>query len=260
MPYFKDVTLLVTHYNRSESLARLLKGFQSQECEFESVVVSDDCSKGKHAENLQALKDEFNFVLFTSPQNKGLGNNINKGQSLVTTPYTLYVQEDFIPTSKFADSFKEALVLMRKDKSLDYIRFYAYTLYPHIKPYFDNFYETIYKPWSLRPDKIYCYSDHPHLRRSNFIQKFGPYVEEVKTDKTEYLMCVSFIKHKGKALVYKDFKSLFIQRNTNDEPSTVVRTEWRRSNNKLVSGLRFVYRNIKYNLDIHVLPLHSGKG
>ena len=43
--FFKDVTLLVTHYNRSRSLEHLLESFLNINCLFEDIVVSDDGSK-----------------------------------------------------------------------------------------------------------------------------------------------------------------------------------------------------------------------
>src|SRR5690554_1095320 len=92
---FEDVTLLITHYNRSRSLERLLRAFQDLGFQFGGIVVSDDGSRPEHLERLHLLKEAFNFNLVTTPKNRGLGNNINKGQDAVTTPYTLYVQEDF---------------------------------------------------------------------------------------------------------------------------------------------------------------------
>ncbi len=109
MNTYPDVTLLITHYNRSSSLERLLHAFQTLQCSFGGIVVSDDGSKPEHQEKLRALQQQYNFNLVTTPQNRGLGNNINKGQDAVTTTYTLYVQEDFEPSSIFPEHFKDAL-------------------------------------------------------------------------------------------------------------------------------------------------------
>jgi glycosyltransferase involved in cell wall biosynthesis len=255
MHYFPDVTLLITHYNRSSSLARLLKAFQEQNCRFGDIVVSDDCSKPEHLQALGQLQHTYPFQLVSTPENKGLGNNINKGQQAVKTPYTLYVQEDFVPTALFASRFEKALALMQQESSLDLVRFYAYGAYPYLQPYKEGFMEIRYKPWFIRTDKIYCYSDHPHLRRSSFPEKFGRYTEGIKSDKTEYLMCLSFIQNKGRGLFYPGFQDLFTQENTAEEPSTVSRSQWRQSKSPLVSCLRFTYRVIKYNYDLHLSPL-----
>jgi len=250
--HYKGVTLLVTHYNRSGSLERLLRSYKELNCSFEAIVVSDDGSKPEHQIVLKKLQQQYSFELVTTPQNKGLGNNLNKGQDAVKTPYTLYVQEDFVPQAGFKEHFKDALAIMQQEKDLDIVRFYAYYAYPYLKPYGKGFSEMIYKLWYTNTKKIYVYSDHPHLRRSSFFEKFGRYVEGIKSDKTEYLMCVSFIKKKGRGLFFNDYKSLFSQENSAEEPSTVQRSNWRQSNNLLINLVRVVYRQIKYNYDIHV--------
>jgi len=250
--YYRGVTLLVTHYNRSSSLERLLRSYKELNCRFEAVVVSDDGSKPEHQAVLKELQAQYGFELVTTPQNKGLGNNLNKGQDAVKTPYTLYVQEDFVPKPAFKQHFADALAIMQQEQDLDIVRFYAYYAYPYLKPYGKGFSEMIYKLWYTNTKKIYVYSDHPHLRRSSFLNKFGRYVEGIKSDKTEYLMCVSFIKKKGRGLFFNDYKGLFSQENSAEEPSTVQRSNWRQSNNLLINLVRVVYRQIKYNYDIHV--------
>lgn len=140
---------------------------------------------------------------------------------------------------------------MNQNKELDIVRFYAYFPYPYLKPYQDGFSKMLYKPWYLDYTKIYYYSDHPHLRRSSFLDKFGRYEEGIKSDKTEYKMCLSFIKKKGKGLFLTDFNAMFEQRNSEDEPSTVTRSNWRHQNsNFFVIWGRALYRQIKYNYDL----------
>src|SRR3954471_7740202 len=92
---FPGVTLLITHYNRSGSLERLLSKMKELNCHFDEIVVSDDGSKLKHYEKLEALQATHKFTLVPTLVNKGLANCINKGQDAVKTPYTLYIQEDF---------------------------------------------------------------------------------------------------------------------------------------------------------------------
>jgi len=248
---FNDVSLLITHYNRSTSLERLLKAFKEQNIFFAEVIVSDDASKPEHQQHIEGLKKEYDFTLVSTPKNRGLANNLNKGQNAVKTPYTLYVQEDFVPLKPFLPHFMDALEMMNEDTSIDMARFYAYSAYPYLKPYKKGFSEVIYKPWYLKTQKIYNYTDHPHLRRNNFFDKFGIYKEGIKSDKAEYLMCISFIQNKGKAIFYDDFKSLFDQVNSETEPSTVTRSNWRQSNNPLMPLIRWPYRTLKYNYDIH---------
>ncbi|TXK52122.1 glycosyltransferase [Pontibacter qinzhouensis] len=248
--YFENTTLLITHYNRSSSLERLLQTFRDYNCIFGDIVVSDDGSKPEHVRNLRALKKEFSFRLLTSPENRGLGHNINKGQAAVKTPYTLYVQEDFVPTPEFTGRFQDALDMMETESRWDLITFYAYIRYPYLKPYKHGFSEKLCKPWYTNYKKIYAYTDHPHLRRSSFLQKFGNYAEGIKGDKTEYKMCVSFIQKKGKGLFYNDFQNLFLQKNSSEEPSTMTRSSWTQNSNMAIALIRDLYRQVKYNYDI----------
>ncbi|MCF0055784.1 glycosyltransferase family 2 protein [Dyadobacter sp. CY356] len=247
--YFEDVTLLITHYNRSQSLEHLLQSFIDLNCTFKDIVVSDDGSKPEHLEYLKKIENQYHFRLITTPKNKGLGNNINKGQDAVKTSLTLYVQEDFTPTDIFPGRFEKCVGLINEQKELDVIRFYAYFEYPYLKNPRDGFYEMDFKLWKPGYKKFYVYSDHPHLRRTDFFKKFGRYVEGQKGDVTEYGMMMSFLKNKGKALFYKDYTGLFIQKNTEAEPSTMKRNLWRESDNILISQLRHLYRHFKFNLD-----------
>jgi len=245
--FFSNVSLLVTHYNRSGSLKRLLLAFENLGCRFGDIVVSDDGSKPEHLEKIKAFQQEYPFTLVTTPVNKGLGNNINKGQDAVTTPYTLYVQEDFVPKDIFPEHFKDALQIMEEEQDIDIVRFYAYFRYPYMKPFKKGFSEMFFHKslWYGNHLKFYFYSDHPHLRRSNFFQKFGRYVEGQKGDTTEYRMALAFIYHHARGLFYNEFTTLFDQANSPDEPSTMARSGWRESRNPLFLLARYGYLKVK---------------
>jgi glycosyltransferase involved in cell wall biosynthesis len=243
--HFNQVSLLITHYNRSLSLQRLLQAFTEQQFVFGEVIVSDDGSLPQHQAKLKELQKVYQFNLISSPQNKGLGNNINKGQDAVTKPYTLYVQEDFTPITGFATHFNDALQLMENNQELDIARFYAYFAYPYLKPYQKGFSEMIFSVWTINHLKFYYYSDHPHLRRSSFLQKFGRYAEGIKGDLTEYQMAISFLKNKGRGLFYDEFDTLFTQQNSLDEPSTMNRSKWRQNKGWLTLFVRAIYLKFK---------------
>ena len=244
---FDATTLLITHYNRSQSLERLLKGFAEAGISFEDIIVSDDASNSMHLDYLQSLKLTYDFDLITTPQNKGLGNNLNKGQDAVKTKYTLYVQEDFTPLGACLAYLKEAHTIMDEDKNIDTIRFYSYLNYPETVPYQKGFSKMIFNPWSLDVSKIHMYIDHPHLRRSNFFEKFGRYTENKKSDQIEYDMMVSFLKNGANCLVADNYRSVFAQANSEAEPSTVKRNSLRYSGSVMISIPRFIYRIIKFN-------------
>ncbi|RZL16561.1 MAG: glycosyltransferase [Hymenobacter sp.] len=245
--YLPEITLLITHYNRSQSLERLLQAFEDLGMQFGGIVVSDDGSQPAHQQALRGLQEELGFQLVGTPQNRGLGHNLNKGQDAVRTPYTLYVQEDFEPKPAFRDTLSVALGYLQADAGLDIARFYAYFSYPYTKPYGQGFAEMVFKPqlWANNHLKFYVYSDHPHLRRTSFPVKFGRYQEGVKGDTTEANMAKAFIRRGGRGIFFEDFNGLFYQKNSSTEPSTMHRASWRASTTPLALSLRFVYLQAK---------------
>lgn len=244
--YFDDVTLMITHYNRSKSLEQLLSKVKEANCSFKDIVVSDDCSRPEHLDYIKSLSSEYNFRLITGEKNKGLGNNLNKGQDAVNTPFILYIQEDFIPLDHFSENLKNGISLLKDYQDFDMVRFYAYKKYPYLKAVKYGFSEMLFKWWYPGLDKFAYYSDHPHLKRDNFSQKFGRYREGTSGDKTEFSMMMSFLKKKGKAFFYDEHKSVLEQVNSSEEPSTMTRDMWRNSNNFFVTILRTVYRYFNY--------------
>lgn len=248
-----QVTLLITHYNRSSSLERLLRSFQGLNLHFYEIVVSDDGSQPEHLNQLDQLKEKFGFKLICSDKNRGLANNINKGQRAVNSPYTLYVQEDFIPGNQAVQRLKDGLELMKEDARIDLVRFYAYHRHPYLKPLENGFSEMLFNFWSLGYWQFWCYSDHPHLKRSNFLQKFGDYPEGINSDRAEFKMAISFLQKKGTAIIHEDFRNTFVQKNNNLEPSRVSRKKIRQYLQQTsffpVKFFRAIYRNIKFRMD-----------
>ena len=250
---YNEVSLLITHYNRSRSLENLLVSFSRLHCTFGEIIVSDDGSKPEHLEKLRQMQANYSFKLITTPKNKGLGNNINKGQDAVTKKYTLYIQEDFEPSAKFPEILLESLTLMEEHIDLDIVKYYAYYAYPYLKPFNSNFDRMFLPSLGWDYSKIYAYTDHPHLRKSSFFEKFGRYPEGITGDITEYKMCISYLQNKGQGLFYKDFANLLAQKNSEHEPSTMNRADWKARQNRFMSLLRHTYRQIKYNYDIYFM-------
>ncbi|WP_423145929.1 glycosyltransferase [Rubrolithibacter danxiaensis] len=244
--YFEEVSLLITHYNRSKSLEKLLHSLEKQNCRFKEIIVSDDGSSQLHLDQLQTLQKQYSFKLIKSNVNKGLGNNINKGQDAIDTPYTLYVQEDFEVTALFAGNFRNALKIMNQERNIDIVRLYAYFIYPTLIPYREGFSIMKYSHWCLNHIKFYYYSDHPHLRRSNFTKKFGRYVEGEKGDITEYKMAISFLRNKGKGMFFNNFSSLFVPSYVEGELTTMERRTWTLTTNPIIQVLRFIYLRFKF--------------
>ncbi|MBE9602493.1 glycosyltransferase [Pedobacter sp. MC2016-24] len=254
---FSEISLLITVYNRSSSLERLLKSFADLGIKFGEIVVSDDGSSAFHLSKMDSFISSYGIMLIKTEHNRGLGNNLNKGQAAVTKPFTLYVQEDFIPKKAASINIDKALKILKSDQSIDTIRFYSYFPYPYTNQYNSDFKQMIFKSsisyWNHL--KFYMYSDHPHLRRSNFNEKFGKYPEGIPPDKTEFEMCLSYIKKKGKGLIINDYNETFDQKNNSDEPSTIGRKSWKEKDNVLIKFMRsgfLVYRFLKNSVQLRL--------
>lgn len=256
---FEEITLLITHYNRSNSLERLLRTVENLSLQFGEIIVSDDCSRADQLLILEELQAKYNFRLITTPINKGLANNINKGQDAVKTPYTLYIQEDFLPFPAFVEKLKVAYQFMKDDADLDFVRFYAYFMHPYLKPVAEGFSQMLFKHAYFWQGylKFYIYSDHPHLRRSNFLEKFGRYDEGIKSDRAEYNQMMKVLAVGAKVYFYEDYKALFDQVNSAEEPSTVKRNFWRNNTGIFISLTRHLYRYLRFNTELLIFKLRK---
>ncbi|MBK6345580.1 MAG: glycosyltransferase [Bacteroidales bacterium] len=261
--HFGEITLLITHYNRSLSLERLLKSFEELKISFHEIVVSDDGSKPEHISNLMLFKERYGITPVLTEKNKGLANNINKGQRAVKSPFTLYVQEDFTPTPVFSQRLSDGLSLIKGDEGVDLVRFYAYRKYPFLKPVMHGFSEMQFRFWMPDAYQFNCYSDHPHLRRSSFTEKFGEFKEGIKSDRAEFMMVIAFLQKKGRALIHNDYREIFIQENSAEEPSQVkrkkLRVQFQASENFLIKIIRSFYRNVKFRYEYLFLKTGSNE-
>lgn len=255
--YFENVSLLITHFNRSRSLERLLSELRNQRISFGETIVSDGGSRPEHLNAIYKLQSTFNLTLLTTPENKGLGNSINVGQDAARTPYILYIQEDFVPKAALSPVLNEALSIMEREKEWDIVRFYAFpwARFPYRKSYRNGFSELQFRiaPWFSDHTKFFCYSDHPHLKRSSFSEKFGRYYETLNGDVTEMKMCRAFIRNKGRALFYENDASLFEHHNLMGEPGMHRKVQVRRQQLRQVPVLRWAYSKFRLLRDTVLL-------
>lgn len=248
--HFSEISLLITHFNRSRSLERLLSKIREHGISFQEIIVSDGGSDEKHLAYTQELQLQYGFTLLTSPENKGLGNSINVGQDAAKTPYILYIQEDFVPKKNIIPVLKDGLQIMEEESKWDLVRFYAFpwARHPYLKPYKKGFAEMKFylAPWYSNHTKFFSYSDHPHLKRKSFPEKFGRYYETLSGDVTEMKMCRSFIRNNGNGLYYENDSELFEHDNPEEEPGQVRETQLKHQNLRNIPVLRWVY--LKYRM------------
>ena len=70
-------------------------------------------------------------------------------------------------------------------------------------------------------------------------------MEGTKGDVTEWQMCLSFIRKKGKGLIYDGSKVLFEHSNSEDEPGT-ERVQWKHQKKPVLLFLKSIY--LKYRV------------
>ena len=107
-------------------------------------------------------------------------------------------------------------------------------------------------PWYNNHLKFFYYSDHPHLKRRGFVEKFGPYKENCSGDKTEWAMCMSFLHNKGKGLYYDEGNCLFEHVNDANEPAQFRKesTYSKLLDNKMTRSLYLNIKTLKQTLEL----------
>ena len=125
-----DLSILITHYNRSEALKACLEAIDAVgfSCNYE-IVISDDGSNEAHLNHIKTLKYD---QLLSSEGNQGLTNNINKGLKACKGAYILYCQEDFLLSPQVACVLDECLDLL-KNNVLDMVRLTANYRFNYLK-------------------------------------------------------------------------------------------------------------------------------
>lgn len=179
------LSILITHYNRSEALKDCIEairhiGFSS---EYE-VLISDDGSNEEHLNNIKGLKYD---QLLLSKNNQGLTNNINKGLKACKGTYILYCQEDFLLNPQIAVILDECMDLIKRN-ILDMVRLTANYKFNYLKALTPQVSKIPTFSISNFNINTFRYSDHPFITTIDFYNKFGYYLEDVSGPygETEY--------------------------------------------------------------------------
>jgi glycosyltransferase involved in cell wall biosynthesis len=180
----KQISFLITHYNRPDDLAKCLAAIRSLNIQDSEIVVCDDASQERH---LKIIQDYQIDQLIVAEVNQGLAANINNGVVACQGEYIVYCQEDFILNPKVIQILPECLGLL-KDEKVDMIRFTSNSVFNKLIPLtatislipkfsFRNFYLNFYQ-----------YSDHPFVTTKSFYDKYGTYLENTsgRYGETEY--------------------------------------------------------------------------
>lgn len=180
----KQVSFLITHYNRPLDLLECLKGIRKTGIIDYEIVVSDD---GSEYENVKLLQEYKIDKLILSKANQGLAANINKGIQVCEGEYIVYCQEDFVLNPKITSILAECFDLLT-NKEADLIRFTSNFKFNKLIPLTTNI--SLIPKFSFRNFLLnyYQYSDHPFITTKDFYYKYGNYLEKTsgRYGETEY--------------------------------------------------------------------------
>lgn len=178
-----DVSVLFITYNRSDLLEiafqsiRERMDFGNLRVEF---VVSDDASDPAHLSRVRSLPFDKRLL---SDTNEGLGANTNKGIVATKGRYILQIQDDFEFVGARTLLFT-AMQIMQTDRDVGIVQLTNETPgVPHEARFLDDGTRYLVFENDGIPQLPDCsarpYSDRPHLKRREFCEDVGPYMERV---------------------------------------------------------------------------------
>lgn len=191
------IDILITHYNRLESLRKCLSAFRNLDLPNVRYIVADDGSSPNIQVQLKKLPID---ILITSEVNQGLASNINQGLRACTSRYILYCQEDFIPQKNLSLYLKEAKELLN-DNKVDMCRLKANYKFPYLTPLSTKFGLIPKFSWRNFYYNTFQYSDNPFLTTPEFFMKFGYFLENVGGPYGENEYAIRIMKSKAKIAI-----------------------------------------------------------
>lgn len=189
------LSVLITHYNRPEALAICIAAIRKLEFSVPiELVVSDDGSKPEHVKELHKLAID---TLVTTPTNKGLASNLNRGIKACKGNYIMYVQEDFIIKPEILQVLSESMSLLDSN-TLDMVRFRANYVFNHLIPLTAHINKI--PKFSFRNFNIntFQYSDNPFLTTPAFFERLDYFLENTSGPYGETEFAIRVLNSKAK--------------------------------------------------------------
>lgn len=177
-----DISILFITYNRSDLLQLAVNSIRPAILELGmqvEFVVADDSSDLEHLEVINQLNFDLRLI---SPINRGLGANQNLGLNKCKGKYILHIQDDWIFTGKSADIIN-AIKILQSNPAIGILQLTTVLSdLPTESRNLDACEFVVFKndglPW-FRSCGVRPYSDRPHLKRREFFDDIGPYLEGV---------------------------------------------------------------------------------
>ena len=234
------ISILITHYNRFDSLLKCIEAFKLLGLNNVELVVSDDGSEQFVQEQLKTIKVD---TLLLNDKNTGLASNLNRGLKACKGSFILYCQEDFIPQSELFSYLEEAKSIIKSDMA-DMCRLKANFYFPKLIPLTSNFKLIPKFSWNNFYYNTFQYSDNPFITRSDFFEDFGYLLENVSGPYGENEYAIRIMKSKAKIAISNTY-----QFRTNTESQSVIM-------NGVIGKKRLFLKRIGLHRFLRALRLH----
>lgn len=172
----EKVDVILTTWARYSSRVKYLKDtLQSLKdnliatgCELVFTVGAEG-REAPYQNQVKQVCTEYNANLVINDDLPNLGRNLNNLHQNTQNPWVLYIQDDFqldLPLDIGPD-----VQIMKKNSSIDMVRYTWRKIEPH------EYKTSTYDPslLLLNPSSRHLYSDNPHLRRRDWLERTGPY-------------------------------------------------------------------------------------
>lgn len=192
------LSILITHFNRPEALAICIAAIKKVKFQIPiELVVSDD---GSRPENLSPLQELPIDVLVTSPKNKGLASNLNRGIKACKGDFIMYIQEDFIIKPEILNVLPESIDVLNSGQ-IDMVRFRANYVFNHLVPLTKHI--SIIPKFSFKNFNIntFQYSDNPFITTPAFFEKHNYFLEQASGPYGETEFAIRVLKSKSKIAI-----------------------------------------------------------
>lgn len=187
------VSVVFVGYRRPHLLRQTVESFLANTTlprDQMELILSDDGSPRAMQEEMRQLPLD---VFLLAESNGGIGVNTNRGLRQARGKYILQLQDDWLLTrrTEYLEHGIKAL------EAFDDIGLIRYTLEPRYdfserRPLDDFTVKLLDTEQSTRQLATYLYSDHPHLKRRDFHERLGYYLEGENMVKAELDMCQRF--------------------------------------------------------------------
>jgi glycosyltransferase involved in cell wall biosynthesis len=212
------LSIIVTSYNRPHYLIRTIEALRRNVAIDFELIINDDCSS---IETISAIRKINPDIAIFNSQKLGFGASLNRACKIASGDYHLILQDDFAANynlNKYINTAIEILErgdvdIFRLGSANDFIRFYP-NMPGSMVDYWKNVNQSVFNYNGMQiktviagHETVWVYTDNPHIRKKDFLSRFGNYLENETMVKTEIDMKKRFNMMNGKSSWFLSFEN-----------------------------------------------------